>query len=574
MATLGCGADTSAGSRPCLDRGLVELEAVLDLADALPEALLRAEQLPTPRSCLQSAAAPPVERPERARALRADLARISARLAAFDDTVDDAELDRIVEAARDLGDDALVAEALLQRSLRHTQFGRRELAVEDMSAAYFAATTADQERLAFTTAARMPKVLIDVGRFDDARWWAEHAQALARRRPDDVDGSFEIQVALADLSIALGDVDTAESLLESASAEAARTPDRPLRHAAVLERLAQVAQSRGHYDDAVDLYRRALQQYEQTLGAEHPKLAELLGTVGWALDLAGRPREARATFERSVAVVEASVGSGHPRVAAPTTGLALLDSREGDPARALARLDALRNSGALERTPWELSVQVDELSGDALAGLRRPHESLAAYERGLATRERVMGSDHPDLVASINNVALELIEVGDYDRSRATFERGIDLSARHGDRDPALAAMLRFNLGFLLLDLQENEDALRMFETARALQERVLAPDHVDFGWTSLGIGQALLALGRPDAAVEPLEAAWERWQPGLVNPRDRGLVAFALARALAGTDDARALDLAREAQQLRPDDTSIARWLTAGRPRARAAEP
>ena len=119
-------------------------------------------------------------------------------------------------------------------------------------------------------------------------------------------------------------------------------------------------------------------------------------------------------------------------------------------------------------------MRVDELTGGALAGLGRKREALAAYERALTTRERVLGPDHPDLLYSLNNLALTLVDVGEYARARETFLQAIELSTRHRDRDPSLAAMLRFNLGFMLLDVGEPEAALRMFEDALAMQRGVL----------------------------------------------------------------------------------------------------
>jgi tetratricopeptide (TPR) repeat protein len=102
------------------------------------------------------------------------------------------------------------------------------------------------------------------------------------------------------------------------------------------------------------------------------------------------------------------------------------------------------------------------------------------YERALGVRERVLGPDHPDTAASLNNLAILLRAQGELAAARPLFERALEINERVLGPDHPATALCLNNLARLLQDQGELAAARPLFERALQLRERMLGPDHPD----------------------------------------------------------------------------------------------
>jgi tetratricopeptide (TPR) repeat protein len=70
-----------------------------------------------------------------------------------------------------------------------------------------------------------------------------------------------------------------------------------------------------------------------------------------------------------------------------------------------------------------------------LAALLRAQGSYAEarplLERSLAIREKALGPEHPDVATALNNLAVLLEDIGSYSEARHFFERGFRTTLRH-----------------------------------------------------------------------------------------------------------------------------------------------
>jgi tetratricopeptide (TPR) repeat protein len=100
---------------------------------------------------------------------------------------------------------------------------------------------------------------------------------------------------------------------------------------------------------------------------------------------------------------------------------------------------------------------------------------------------------------------------------------------------------------------RRHAEALEAYREAARVVEKSLGAEHPQLAFALVGVGQSLLDLGRPAEALEPLERAYALRQRGEVRPRELGITAFFLARAVlaAGGGRERALGLARRALEL-----------------------
>jgi tetratricopeptide (TPR) repeat protein len=211
----------------------------------------------------------------------------------------------------------------------------------------------------------------------------------------------------------------------------------PMAVAAVFHGAGRYLWGRGDLDNARALFERALAIHEAHLGADDPTTAKSLNYLAVVLRDQGRLDRARILHERALAIREAHLGADHPDTATSLNNLAVV----------------LRDQGDLER-------------------------ARTLYERALAIHEARMGVDHPATAQSLSNLAITLASQGDLDQARNLHERALAIrEAWFGTDHPVTAGSLS-NLAGVLGDQGDLERARTLYERALAIRETRLGADH------------------------------------------------------------------------------------------------
>jgi tetratricopeptide (TPR) repeat protein len=122
----------------------------------------------------------------------------------------------------------------------------------------------------------------------------------------------------------------------------------------------------------------------------------------------------------------------------------------------------------------------------------------------LATKITVRGEDHPEVAASLTNLAELYREQGRHDEAEPLYQRALTIQARLlGDEHPATATVLN-DLGSLYTAQRRYAEAEPFFRRALTIREKTLGPDHPYVATTLENLGGLYLALGRHTEA-EPL---------------------------------------------------------------------
>lgn len=100
------------------------------------------------------------------------------------------------------------------------------------------------------------------------------------------------------------------------------------------------------------------------------------------------------------------------------------------------------------------------------------------YERSLAIREKVSGSEHPETARSLSNLGGLLFRQGDYAGARGYYERALAIREKALGTEHLDTARSLNNLARLLDSQGDNAGAHSYFERARAICEKQLGPDH------------------------------------------------------------------------------------------------
>jgi serine/threonine-protein kinase len=168
----------------------------------------------------------------------------------------------------------------------------------------------------------------------------------------------------------------------------------------------------------------------------------------------------------------------------------------------------------------------------------------------VAAKERLLGSNHPDLAISLSSFGSLATTREALDDALAFTERAVHILAEHGDPAGAHMARALTNRGEVLFKLKRFSEAVAVFTEARDLLLASAEPEPGVLFEPLAGLGAAQFAAGLVDDAVLSLERALELAQEAAVPRHFLADTQFCLARALWETrrDPTRAVSLAQSA--------------------------
>lgn len=129
----------------------------------------------------------------------------------------------------------------------------------------------------------------------------------------------------------------------------------------------------------------------------------------------------------------------------------------------------------------------------------RLDEAEPVFEEALERRLRVLGEQNEHTATTMNNLGVLYSDLGRRDESAAMLERAFPvLRQRSGDHHPQTLQTLA-NLGVLRFQLGEYDRAVEFLEEARRLHTEVLGPGHADTLAVSSNLAAVYNRTGRPE---------------------------------------------------------------------------
>jgi len=126
------------------------------------------------------------------------------------------------------------------------------------------------------------------------------------------------------------------------------------------------------------------------------------------------------------------------------------------------------------------------------------------YQRALETYEQVLGPEHPNTLSTINNLANLYSDQGKYEQAEPLYQRALTTSERvKGLEHPDTLSTVN-NLALLYADQGKYEEAEPLYQRALATRERVLGPEHPDISQTLSNLANLYQDQGKYEKA-EPL---------------------------------------------------------------------
>jgi tetratricopeptide (TPR) repeat protein len=284
-------------------------------------------------------------------------------------------------------------------------------------------------------------VLVEVGRFEDAESGYQEALALRREL-----GGSERSLAMVHNNygnLLAGQRRFADALQQHEQALSLRIGLLGLHHPDVAMSIVNIARLHlVQYRYAEGLARLAEGEkiIAETLGEDSSMMATTLNMKGIALLRSEDIPAARAVFERALAIRIGLYGANHIEVGESwnTVGAALMN--EGDYPRAEAAL--LRARAIFEaHGPTALVSLARARANLGSLAARRGEYALAerVHREALAELELALGADNPELVSSLQPLALALLELGRPGEALPFVERALRLQRIADDSEGSVA---------------------------------------------------------------------------------------------------------------------------------------
>ncbi len=213
----------------------------------------------------------------------------------------------------------------------------------------------------------------------------------------------------------------------------------------------------------------------------------------------GEPRMAHAA---ALQAAEQAVKSGEPAQLA--RALSRLYASEGfDQGDADADAWGRLAEAAAARVPGEWEVRVELLQNEGFVNIRRRRHkaALADFEGVLALQREHLGSEHPEVASTLNNLGVVLTHLSEPQQALGRYEESLRLhEALEGPEHPNVALATN-NLAVALRSMGRAKDAREAFTRALAIRRAALGPSHPD----TLRSAQQLVAQ---EIAMRELDSA------------------------------------------------------------------
>ena len=265
----------------------------------------------------------------------------------------------------------------------------------------------------------------------------------------------------------------------------------------------------GRPADAIALYERTVADSGRLLGPAHPVTLDARASLAGTYQAAGRPREAIAAYELLLADAERQLGAGHPTTLSARASLGAAYAANGQAKEAIAQFErALADQERMHGRDHPDTIAARASLASAFRAAGKQKDAIAQYERVLADRERVQGADHPDAIAARANLAYAYRSAGRLREAIPLYERTLADRMRVQGPDHRDTLTARSNLAACYQQARRMADAIPQYERALADSERMLGPVTMETLTTRCNLATAYYTAGRLADVVAVLQRA------------------------------------------------------------------
>jgi len=262
--------------------------------------------------------------------------------------------------------------------------------------------------------------------------------------------------------------------------------DDDLRTAEVAEDLASAHRMKSEYSDAEKLLRFTLAVREKKLGPDNPAVAETLTDLGDCLIRENREHDAEPVLRRALAIFRKA---SDPRGATTRGYLAEIAQRAGNYAEAAA---LLQESAEIYRQTQGSDTPDYLMTMHNLAASLIDSGDLLDAEKGerqVLELRRKIDPGHPDIGYSLNNLGWILLEEGNWEEAGPFLRENLELTSKLGSKSDRIATATN-NWGHYLQEKHDYAGASAFYGEALKKMLELRGPESWQAAKVRLNLGQ------------------------------------------------------------------------------------
>ncbi len=340
------------------------------------------------------------------------------------------------------------------------------------------------------------------------------------------------QLAVAGNAKALqGEYERSIGIYDRALAELQRSrqaADSPLRSRLLIAKAESLA-SLDRYDEAQQLIRLAFDREIKREGASSIAVARAYEAAGLTNQFAENYVLARTQYERALAIRVRAQGQLHPKVSEDLNELGTIAYLQDDPDSAARywRLSLDRDQKVIGPNHPDLAATLNNL-GRVLLEQRKFTEALPMLSRSTRISLAQKNETHDDMAFIFANLAMATEGAGDRDAAERLYRKALVAAERHKHR---LLAPILVDLAALQCRQGNFAEATTMLRRALPVMSTTYPDDPWRTAWAQNTLGDCLLRQGKAAEARSLIRAS----APALLNRwSTKSLYGFEARRRLA----------------------------------------
>ena len=141
--------------------------------------------------------------------------------------------------------------------------------------------------------------------------------------------------------------------------------------------------------------------------------------------------------------------------------------------------------------------------GESFHVMGKYQEAERMYRQALELKEKVLSQEHPDTLASMNNLAVVLDKQGKYEEAEQMYRQALELKEKELVKEHPDTLGSMNNLAIVLDKQGKYEEAEQMYRQALELREKVLGKEHPDTLTSMNNLANMLYKQGKYEEAEQ-----------------------------------------------------------------------